>query len=1006
MAVTTTDQSDFPTSYEQYADENTEWPYEVTPLDPAEHENAITWLGLHEFAFLGEDGEIYAGCYPRAMINNAANTDQPLMIGASDRGNQSVGILHKERYRHIFCGGQTGAGKTVAAKNSVQQDALAGNGFCFIDPGGEDIIDIVRSLPEDRLGDLIYMEPGNEYRSHSIGLNYLDTLHEPGQPGYKKECESITTNLLPMLNADEFARMKGVASNMLRYLIKADYEDSDYEYTLIDLYYMLGSEDARQAYADNVQQDKLEFLKPYAEKIRTLADDKLEPLIRRLQNWVENDVIRPFIAQRNSDFSIADAVSNQRIVLVKANLGQNEREMITAALTTKLWSAITSRPNEDERRMMEYEGIDVPDLGADDGGHKSFFLVADEFHAVASENTDIGEMLAMARKKGLGLYLLTQQLSQLSTEQQEQILGNCSTLLAFDPGRHPKERKALAGGFDGIEASDLGIGRYKFWTTLTDEQGDESQAFLTHSTPPYPPIRTVEEANEALNYAQRTHGSERLSDQDILDQIPDEFSATAAHDALGSTGDDGELDAVIGNDIAERKIIKAIYDAGIRNGDSATAEPIPSKHAHDAVATDIDLSMTQLSDLIEEMAVMDLLRTRLSDGDTLVSVTPDGLDRLGLNSGSGGSAGGSVHRELLRRMYIELVRLGYDADIPTQSGDEIADAVGELPSEIDLSNMGLSEANQYLHEEYPAITELSGDGKLIVEAESRGLSKPAGPIKNYAKADTDRHQLLFAVAEAGADGTDNARQLANIFTNNQFTNNRPPADVARKFYTKNRCPADPIESTDADPTTQYAIHPDPDASTQWVEHTDGSVVCRTDGGETVARFADYEAFSERSSDASPGVRYYDDDNDVHVAEWIDADGNDQRIKRPSKSKLRDEITVLQYPRIPELVFDGDVPTPDNVAEEIEIVIVPDEPEAEDAPVPQLSVYDIETSETTPLGEYLDTDMAGRPAMDVVSGSDTAPNDTVRDGSDDDSEKTGERSIEERMKDLGFVDAED
>ena len=565
MAKPTASEGDFPTSYEQHQAGN--WPYEVVPKDPTEHDDAITWQGLHEFAFKSEEGDVYAGCYPRAMINNAANTDQPLMIGASDRGNRSVGILHDERYRHIFCGGQTGAGKTVAAKNAVQQDALAGHGVCVIDPGGEDILDIVRSLPEYRLDDLIYMEPGNEYREHSIGLNYLDTLHNPGEPGYKKECESIASNLLPMLNADEFARMKGVASNMLRYLIKADYEDEDYEYTLIDLYYMLASDEAREQYAALVNESKHDFLKVYANKIAELAGDDLEPLLRRLQTWVESDVIRPFIAQRDSDFSIADAVENQRIVLVKANLGKNEREMITAALTTKLWSAITSRPNADERRMMEYEGVDVPKLGAEEGGdHKPFFLVADEFHAVASENTDIGEMLAMARKKGLGLYILTQQLGQLSGEQQQQILGNCSTLMAFDPGRHPKERGALASGLDGIEEEDLGIGRFKFWTTLTDEEGDESQAFLTHSIPPFPPVRSVKEANEALNHSQQPHGSKRLSDQDILNQVPDEFSVGAARESL--SGDTGENDEE--NDspaIVRAMALQAVYDAGHFNGD-------------------------------------------------------------------------------------------------------------------------------------------------------------------------------------------------------------------------------------------------------------------------------------------------------------------------------------------------------------------------------------------------------------------------------------------------------
>lgn len=775
MAVVDATESDFPTSYEQY--QNGEWPYDVVPLNPDEHDDAITWQGLHEFGFTAEDGEIYAGCYPRAMINNAAYTEQPLMIGASARGNKSVGILHRERYRHVFCGGQTGAGKSVAAKCAVQQDALAGHGCCVIDPGGEDIIDIVRSLPEYRLDDVIYMEPGNEYREYSIGLNYLDTFHKPGEPGYGKECESIATNLLPMLEADEYARMKGVASNMLRYLIKADHEDDAYEYTLIDLYYILASDEARQAYAHQVNQSKLAFLKPYATKIADLAGDDLEPLIRRLQSWVENDVIRPFIAQRDSDFSIADAVENQRIILVKANLGKSEREMVTAALTTKLWSAITSRPGEDERKMMEFEGVDVPTIGGNDdtGEHKPFFLVADEFHAVASENTDIGEMLAMARKKGLGLYILTQQLSQLTSEQQEQILGNCSTLMAFDPGRSPNERRALASGFEGVEESDLGIGRFKYWTTLTNKEGDESQPFLTYSIPPYPPVRTVKAANAALNRAQKRHGSKRLTTDEILQQVPDEFSPAAAKASL--SGEDKEPTLPEKPSPGTRALVcKAVYDAAYRaeSGDGW----IPLDDAHDRIRNYLETSPSpydpetpsKTREILKHVDP-DALESADRDDGTGVSVRCTSLGKRLFTSGGNTfdpdpeaqrqiqeNEGSWAHLQLIQDAYDELLDIGLLPTVPAQDGGAMPDALLSLADiEVpDVSNElpfdAIREAIETFIDEYPTIYRLTSGSETFIELEkSTANSDPGQTVMNLVKAANEDKRCLFLTRPSTAE---------------------------------------------------------------------------------------------------------------------------------------------------------------------------------------------------------------------------------------------------------------
>jgi len=46
--------------------------------------------------------------------------------------------------------GQTGTGKSVMLKNLIIQDIKNGEGCCFIDPHGQDLLDIMSTIPKER----------------------------------------------------------------------------------------------------------------------------------------------------------------------------------------------------------------------------------------------------------------------------------------------------------------------------------------------------------------------------------------------------------------------------------------------------------------------------------------------------------------------------------------------------------------------------------------------------------------------------------------------------------------------------------------------------------------------------------------------------------------------------------------------------------------------------------------------------------------------------------------
>ena len=926
---------DYPTSWEQYQKGN--WPYDVIPKNPDEDPDAITWRGVHEFAFEAENGETYAGCLPRATILNASHREQPLMLGV-DRYQNTVGILHKERYRHVFSGGQTGAGKSTGAKNACLQDAFAGTGFCFIDPGGEDAVDLIRLLPDDRLNDLIFLNPGNEYRSHSIGLNYLETLHKPGEPGFAQECESVRANLLPMLDADEFPRMKGVASNMLRALIRENHE-REYNYTLIDLYYVLSSGTARQEYAKMVDESKHEFLKPYASKLVDLADDDLEPLIRRLQTWIENEVIRDFVSARDSDFSVGDMLANDRIMIVKCDVGTKVAQMIVAALTTKIWSAVTSRPSAQEREMMELEGVNVPDIGRGEDGHKPFFLVTDEFHAIASDDTDIGEMLAMARKKRLGLYILTQQLSQLTADQQTNVLGNCSTIVTHDPGRDPDERSVLASGLDGIHESDLGVGRYKFWTVLTDTQGDDCQPFLTYASPPFPPIRSTKEANEAINRSQKRYGSKRLTDVEILSAIPEEFSANVDKGSVVANAGDAEL-----TEDRRYGILESVFAASVETDDLDDAAPIDNVLERARARLD-GVSSMHVDTLVQAANAEGTIQ--ISPDSKRVELTADGRRAL-FSSGTSGSAGRIKHQSPMEYIARGLNEIGYTTQIPKQDGDSLADLVGRLPIEMGGATSKEAQANvDKLKEEYPGVYYLGGEAPLAVEFEKATTTAPSQVAANLRKArdKVPRRHVLFVVGEGENSKTQRAEWLVDKLTEPMFVHARPPRDVDRQFLHEDVvCGIPNIPHTICVPGSE--------ASYEWVD-VDGEIILRSEG-EEYARFESPQAFAQRSrSDIAYVFRSDEGDDRVTVGD------GEQLYEFTDEDVFREEYTPVFEPTIPELLFDGDMPSPDDWS----IAILDGETGA-------LLYYDAVSREITPLAEIESIDLitADEDSVDALDAS--------------------------------------
>src|SRR3989344_4744672 len=98
-------------------------------------------------------------------VNSYRNTDTTIYIQDEDR------------LRHLYTIGQTGTGKTTLLKNMIIQDILRGDGVCFIDPHGTDVLDILANVPKERFQDVIYFDPSFTERPMALNMLEYDRNH-------------------------------------------------------------------------------------------------------------------------------------------------------------------------------------------------------------------------------------------------------------------------------------------------------------------------------------------------------------------------------------------------------------------------------------------------------------------------------------------------------------------------------------------------------------------------------------------------------------------------------------------------------------------------------------------------------------------------------------------------------------------------------------------------------------------------------------------------------------
>lgn len=373
--------------------------------------NLSELASIFHFPMQSKDvGNVRESSYTQSPVPQDMSPDGIILGVNKNRGiDTEVHFGREDRMRHMYVLGQTGTGKTVFLKKMIIQDIQNGDGCCFIDPHGTDIVDILANIPAERAKDVIYFDPA--YMARPMGLNMLE--YDRNHPETKT---FVVNELLGIF--DKLFDMKATGGpGFEQYFRNATLlvmEHPESGNTLLDISRVFSDKDFRDYKLSKCKNPLIAQFWQNAEK--TTGD-------QGLQNWTQyvnskfdvfmsNDIMRPIIAQEKSAFNFREIMDTKKILLVnlaKGRLGDKNASLLGLIIVGKFSQAALSR-------------VDQPDKTK----NPDFFLYIDEFQNVTTPA--IASILSEARKYRLSLTVAHQYIGQLTEDIKGAVFGNVGSM--------------------------------------------------------------------------------------------------------------------------------------------------------------------------------------------------------------------------------------------------------------------------------------------------------------------------------------------------------------------------------------------------------------------------------------------------------------------------------------------------------------------------------------------------------------------------------------------------
>ena len=233
--------------------------------------------------------------------------DLILGVNVHQGEERKVSVSPGIRLRHTHIIGATGTGKSTLLLNCILQDITQGRGIAVLDPHGDLIETILRHIPQNRISDVVVVDPSDGL--FPVGFNILSANSDI-------EKDVLSSDLVAVfrrLSTSWGDQMNSVFANA----ILAFLENSKGG-TLMDLRRFLVEKSFRDAYLKTVTDPSIIYY--WQKEYPLVKSSSIGPILTRLDTFLRPKLIRNMVGQ-NKRLDFENILNSGKILLVKLSQG-------------------------------------------------------------------------------------------------------------------------------------------------------------------------------------------------------------------------------------------------------------------------------------------------------------------------------------------------------------------------------------------------------------------------------------------------------------------------------------------------------------------------------------------------------------------------------------------------------------------------------------------------------------------------------------------------------------
>ena len=370
------------------------------------------------------------------------------------------GVKRVDRRRHLYIIGKSGVGKSKLLELLIRQDVAYGHGLCLMDPHGDVIEAILDFIPENRIDDVVIINPAD--LDYPASFNPLANV----AVAFKHQ---LAQGLIEVMEKQFGANWTPRLEHVFRFTVLAllDYPHA----TMRGMISMLTDRNYRQKVVEYISDDMVKrfWAIEFADWSEKFDTDAIIPLVNKLGQFLSDPLLRNIFGQKENKINLEQLMQAKKLIFInlsKGRLGEENSSFLGSMFITKLKQAGMARASLPEKERHD------------------FYLYVDEFHNLVTETFE--NILSEARKYGVCLGVAHQYVQQLIPRVQAAVLGNVGTIIVFRVGGEDAARlkPEMEPIFDVKDMINLGMQQFYIKETIDGETYDPFSAETLKVLPP------------------------------------------------------------------------------------------------------------------------------------------------------------------------------------------------------------------------------------------------------------------------------------------------------------------------------------------------------------------------------------------------------------------------------------------------------------------------------------------------------------------------------------------